>query len=63
MQAILGMRTIPVRIVPYGKGMHPELFTYNLKDLKNQHIDARQGGTPGAAGSSRLRKPRPSRRR
>jgi hypothetical protein len=43
--------------------MHPELFTYILKDLMNQHIDARQGGTPGAAGSSRLRRPRPSRRR
>jgi hypothetical protein len=40
--------------------MHPELFTYILKDLMNQHLDARQGGTPG---SSRLRKPRPSRRR
>jgi hypothetical protein len=43
--------------------MHPELFTYVLKDLMNQHFDARGGGAARAAGSSRLRQPRPSRRR
>jgi hypothetical protein len=40
--------------------MHPELFSYILKDLMNERIDVRHGTTPG---SSRLRRPRPSRRR
>jgi hypothetical protein len=52
------MRTVSVRIASYVEDMHPELFTYILKDLMNQHLDARQGTTPG---SSRVRKPRPSR--
>jgi hypothetical protein len=54
------MRTVTVRIASYREGMHPELFNYILKDLMNQHYDARQARTPG---SSRLRRPRPSRRR
>ncbi|MDQ1424537.1 MAG: hypothetical protein QOD72_2035 [Acidimicrobiaceae bacterium] len=40
--------------------MHPELFSYILKDLLNQHLDASMGRTPG---SSRIRRPTPSRRR
>ncbi len=54
------MRTEAVRIVSYREDMHPELFTYILKDLMIHHLDARLGRSPG---SSRLRKPRSVRNR